>query len=180
MNNSALRLYVRSLIAEAKDKKATKKAPKKSKHSASVENRLKMIDEAGDKAALQAKINKIEEDINEVKEIKAAVPVNMHHFVTPEIISDLHDDLEKSIQDLEEKKAELEEQMKSLEESFTSVEKSIEKKGHKSKEAATKIAGAVANAKMHGAGTGPTAKQTARVKEEGLPKGYWEKNKFKK
>jgi hypothetical protein len=61
-----------------------------------------------------------------------------------------------------------------MDESFKSVEKSIEKKGHKSKEAATKIAGAIAQAKMKGAGSGPTAKQKARVKE-GLPKGYWGK-----
>jgi hypothetical protein len=54
---------------------------------------------------------------------------------------------------------------KELEESFASLEKKIEKSG-KSKEAATKIAGAVANAKMHGAGKGPTAKQKARVAEE--------------
>jgi chaperonin cofactor prefoldin len=111
MNQSALRLYVRSLIVEAKDKKATKK----SKHSASVEGRLKMIDEAGDKAALQAKINKIDEDIKEANEIKNAVPTNIGHFVAPEIISDLHDDLSKAIEELEAKKAELEEQMKGME-----------------------------------------------------------------
>jgi chaperonin cofactor prefoldin len=111
MNQSALRLYVRSLIVEAKDKKATKK----SKHSASVEGRLKMIDEAGDKAALQAKINKIDEDIKEANEIKNAVPTNIGHFVAPEIISDLHDDLAKAIEELEAKKAELEEQMKGME-----------------------------------------------------------------
>jgi len=111
MNQSALRLYVRSLIAEAKEKKAIKK----SKHNASVENRLKMIDEAGDKAALQAKINKIDEDIKEAHEIKNAIPANMNHFVDPEIIGDLHDDLAKSIEELEAKKAELEEQMKGME-----------------------------------------------------------------
>jgi flagellar biosynthesis chaperone FliJ len=80
----------------------------------------------------------------------------------------------------DDKKAEKKEKKEEdLEESFASLEKKVEKSG-KSKKAATKIAGAVANAKMHGAGSGPTAKQSARVKQEGLPKGYWEQDKYKK
>ena len=45
--------------------------------------------------------------------------------------------------------------------SFKGLVSKLEKQG-KSKEAATKIAGKVANAKMKGAGSGPTAKQKAR------------------
>ena len=45
--------------------------------------------------------------------------------------------------------------------SFDSLVAKLEKEG-KSHEAATKIAGSVANAKLHGAGSGPTAKQKAR------------------
>ena len=45
--------------------------------------------------------------------------------------------------------------------SFDSLVTKLEGQG-KSHEAATKIAGSVANAKMHGAGSGPTAKQKAR------------------
>ena len=45
--------------------------------------------------------------------------------------------------------------------SFGSLVSKLVKEG-KSKEAATKIAGSVANAKMKGAGSGPTAKQKAR------------------
>jgi hypothetical protein len=45
--------------------------------------------------------------------------------------------------------------------SFDSLVAKLEKEG-KSHESATKIAGSVANAKMHGAGSGPTAKQKAR------------------
>ena len=45
--------------------------------------------------------------------------------------------------------------------SFESLVTELEGQG-KSHEAATKIAGSVANAKMHGAGSGPTAKQKAR------------------
>jgi hypothetical protein len=47
--------------------------------------------------------------------------------------------------------------------SFGSLVSKLMKEG-KSKEAATKIAGSVANAKMKGAGSGPTAKQKARAK----------------
>lgn len=45
--------------------------------------------------------------------------------------------------------------------SFGSLVSKLVKEG-KSKEAATKIAGSIANAKMKGAGSGPTAKQKAR------------------
>jgi hypothetical protein len=45
--------------------------------------------------------------------------------------------------------------------SFGSLVSKLVRQG-KSKEAATKIAGSVANAKMKGAGSGPTAKQKAR------------------
>ncbi|MAJ16267.1 MAG: hypothetical protein CMO51_04365 [Verrucomicrobiales bacterium] len=48
--------------------------------------------------------------------------------------------------------------------SFKGLVSKLERQG-KSKEAATKIAGAVANAKMKGAGSGPTAAQKARAKK---------------
>ena len=79
-------------------------------------DRLKMIDEAGDKAALSAKINKIDEDIHEAHQIKSAIPSNINHYVDPEIVSDLMDDIDNSIKELEEKKKELQDQLKSLEE----------------------------------------------------------------
>lgn len=77
-------------------------------------DRLKMIDEAGDKAALTAKINKIDEDIKEAHDIKNAIPTNINHYVDPEIIGDLMEDMNKSIDELETKKKELEEQLKAL------------------------------------------------------------------
>ena len=55
----------------------------------SVGDRLKMIDEAGDKAALQAKIAKIDEDIKAAHDIKSAIPVDIKHFVDAEIVGDL-------------------------------------------------------------------------------------------
>lgn len=109
MNNTQIRAFVRQLIAEAKDAKKAKKVAK-----TSVGDRLKMIDEAGDKAALQAKIAKIDEDIKAAHDIKSAIPVDIKHFVDAEIVGDLMDDLADSIKELEEKKKELEEQMKGM------------------------------------------------------------------
>jgi len=112
MNEFALRLFVRNIIAEAKEnKKSTKKSAKKT----SVISRLQMIDEAGNQAALQAKINQVEKDIEEANEIKNAIPDNLGHFVDKEIIGDLHDDLANSIAELMAKKKELEEEMKGME-----------------------------------------------------------------
>ena len=104
---------VRETISESKTKKI-KNQKEKTMKSTVVGDRLKMIDEAGDKAALQAKISKIDEDIKEAQEIKASIPTNINHFVSAEIISDLMDDINESISGLENKKKELEDQMKSL------------------------------------------------------------------
>lgn len=155
MNNTQIRAFVRQLIAEAKDAKKAKKVAK-----TSVGDRLKMIDEAGDKAALQAKIAKIDEDIKEANEIKAAIPTNINHFVDPEIVGDLMDDMAKSIEELQAKKAELEDQMKGMDKpvkearfkkgtdigkpgkGFEKVAKAAEKQ-YGSKEAGKKVAGAI-------------------------------------
>jgi hypothetical protein len=53
-------------------------------------------------------------------------------------------------------------------ESFKTLQTKLQKQG-KSKAAATKIAGAIAAKKMHGAGKGPTAKQQARMDEKLKP-----------
>jgi len=76
--------------------------------------RLRMIDEAGDKAAISAKIAKIEEDIKEANDIKSAIPTNINQYVDTEIIGDLMDDMDNSIAELEAKKKELEEQLKAM------------------------------------------------------------------
>ncbi len=76
--------------------------------------RLRMIDEAGDKAAISAKIAKIEEDIKEANDIKSAIPTNINQYVDSEIIGDLMDDMDNSIAELEAKKKELEEQLKAM------------------------------------------------------------------
>jgi hypothetical protein len=127
MDNSQLRTYIRQLIIEAKEAKAKKTAPKKMKKaSSSVATRLGMIDEAGNKAALQAKIAKIEEDIKEAQEIKNAIPENISHFVAAEIISDMQDDLAASIEELQAKKAELEEQMSTMDKTVDEANKKMQ------------------------------------------------------
>ena len=62
--------------------------------------------------------------------------------------------------------------------SFDSLVSKLQSEG-KSKEAATKIAGKVANAKMHGAGSGPTAAQKARAAmyDKDGPSAYTKVNK---
>jgi predicted transcriptional regulator len=148
-----------------------------------IADRLKMIDEAGNKAAVMAKIAKIDEDIKLAQEIKSSIRVDeLKHFVTPEKVSDVLDEITESIQELEAKKKELAEQVKDmdkaakpktstkkeepkkeLEESFKQLVGKLKKKG-KSNIAANKIAGSIAAKKMQGAGSGPTAKQKARLK----------------
>ena len=126
MNESQMRAFVRQLIVEAKKDKTPKKSKKEPKNS--VGDRLRMIDEAGDKAALQAKIAKIDEDIKEANEIKSAIPENIGHFVDHEIIGDLHDDLAASIEELQAKKDELEEQMKGMEAPEKGDKKKVDEK----------------------------------------------------
>lgn len=110
-----------------------------------ITDRLKMIDEAGDKAAINAKIAKIEEDIHEAHEIMSAIPENISHYAAPEIVSDLKDDLQNSIDELEAKK-------KELQDSLTAMDKPVkEAKKKPSAGAAKKAKPAVAKkAKVDG------------------------------
>ena len=93
--------------------------------------RLRMIDEAGDKAAISAKIAKIEEDIKEANDIKSAIPTNINQYVDTEIIGDLMDDMDNSIAELEAKKKELEEQLKAMDKPAKEVKPSKAKKEKK-------------------------------------------------
>jgi len=105
-----------------------------------ITDRLKMIDEAGDKAAISAKIAKIEEDIKEANDIKNAIPTNINQYVDTEIIGDLMDDMNNSIAELEAKKKELEEQLTSMDkpvkvDKAKKAEKPAKKKSKKLNEA---------------------------------------------
>jgi len=94
-------------------------------------DRLKMIDEAGDKAALTAKINKSEEEIEEAYQIKSSIPTNINQYVDSEIIGDMMDDMDNSIAELEAKKKELEEQLKAMDKPAKEVKPSKAKKEKK-------------------------------------------------
>jgi soluble cytochrome b562 len=80
-----------------------------------ISDRLKMIDEAGDKAAIQAKIAKLEEEIREAQQIKSSIHPNMNHYVSSEIINDMREELDESIRELETRKKELENSISKVE-----------------------------------------------------------------
>lgn len=81
-----------------------------------VQERIRMIDEAGDIAAVEAKINKVEEDIQDAMRVKSALVdmAGLKYYVQPEIISDMMDDMEASIKELQDKKKEFEEAKKQM------------------------------------------------------------------
>jgi len=81
-----------------------------------IADRIKMIDEAGDIAALEAKINKVEEDIKDAMDVKSALVgmEGLKYYVSSEIISDMMDDMEASIKELQTKKKDLEDQKKAM------------------------------------------------------------------
>jgi hypothetical protein len=81
-----------------------------------IADRIKMIDEAGDIAAIEAKINKVEEDIRDAMEVKSALTgmEGLKYYVSPEIISDMMTDMESSISELQTKKKDLEDQKKTM------------------------------------------------------------------
>jgi septal ring factor EnvC (AmiA/AmiB activator) len=109
---------------------------------------------------------KVSSETNKIKELMGLIEKAPKEKKEKKANTSKHEKGETKAEEKEEhKKEEPKKKAKEIEESFASLEKKIEKTG-KSKEAATKIAGAVANAKMHGAGKGPTAKQKARVAEE--------------
>jgi ribosomal protein S13 len=92
-----------------------------------------MIDEAGDKAALEAKINKVEEDIKDAMSVKTALTSmsGLKYYVSPEIIGDMMDDMEASIKELQTKKKDLEDQKKSMDKNTKGPKKSEKKEDKK-------------------------------------------------
>jgi flagellar biosynthesis chaperone FliJ len=216
MNESALRLFVRSIITEAKENGALPKSGGKLVHLKKELAGLKKMKESlgqlqiaeGSDQSFVAEYAHMQKFVTELEKIKAAHAklaemldkqinevegkVSSETEKIKEMVGLIekaakpkekkekkgdakskHEKGESKEEEKEEHKAEPKKRVKELEESFESVEKKIEKSG-KSKEAATKIAGAIANAKMHGAGKGPTAKQKARLKESGVISGGFE------
>ena len=111
MNNSQLRAFVRQLIVEAKEAKAKK--PEFKKKKVSVSDHIKMIDEAGDKAATQAKTAEVDKMIQAIEHIKSTIG-GLEHFdkvVGANTAKTLTTDLEKSLAELNKKKEELTKQV---------------------------------------------------------------------
>jgi len=94
-----------------------------------IADRIKMIDEAGDIAALEAKVNKVEEDIKDAMAVKTALTSmeGLKYYVSPEIISDMMDDMEVSIKELQTKKKDLEDQKKAMAKNTKGPKKSEKK-----------------------------------------------------
>jgi hypothetical protein len=98
-----------------------------------IADRIKMIDEAGDIAALEAKVNKVEEDIRDAMSVKTALSSmeGLKYYVSPEIISDMMDDMEVSIKELQTKKKDLEDQKKAMAKNTKGPKKSEKKEDKK-------------------------------------------------
>lgn len=98
-----------------------------------IADRIKMIDEAGDIAALEAKIRKVEEDIKDAMSVKSALTSmdGLKYYVSSEIISDMMDDMEASIKELHAKKKDLEDQKKTMAKNTKGPKKSEEKEEKK-------------------------------------------------
>lgn len=94
-----------------------------------IADRIKMIDEAGDIAALEAKIKKVDEDIKDAMSVKTALTSmdGLKYYVSPEIIGDMMDDMEASIKELQTKKKDLEDQKKTMDKNSKGPKKSEKK-----------------------------------------------------
>jgi len=185
MNPSALRLFVRSILTEAVEKKEQES---KKKEIGLPKSSGKLVDLKKELAALK----QMRDELQAAKFAEKTASTEVEFANLAKFASELdkikaggvalEGRIEAKIKELEAKveseknkiremigiapkkgQEKMVDESEELEESFTSVEKKIEKSG-KSKTAATKIAGAIANKKMQGAGKGPTAKQKARAK----------------
>jgi hypothetical protein len=98
-----------------------------------IADRIKMIDEAGDIAAIEAKINKVEEDIQDAMDVKSSLVsmAGLKYYVSPEIVSDMMDDMEVSIKELQTKKKDLEDQKKAMAKNTKGPKKSEDKEDKK-------------------------------------------------
>ena len=182
MNSSALRLFVRSILAEAKEKETKPKEaglPKSSGKLVDLKKELTALKQMRDElqaakfaektASTEVEFANLSKFAAELDKIKAG-GVALEGKIEAKI-KELEEKIESEKNKIREmigiapKKGQekMVDESEELEESFKSLEKKIEKQG-KSEKAATKIAGAIANKKMHGAGKGPTAKQKARAK----------------
>jgi hypothetical protein len=101
-----LRLMVKKMIAEA------------------VSHRIAQIDEAGDIAANEAKMARIEQEAKKANSVKGLMEkINLSHYLGEKLYAKVMEEMDKSIQEYEGAKLELEEKM--------SGPKDADKKGKK-------------------------------------------------
>jgi hypothetical protein len=191
MNEFALRLFIRSLITEAKenpkDTKDTKdtKLPKSSGKLMDLKKELAALEQYRDEiqvAKFAEQTASTEIQFADLAKFKKELDAIKEKGIK------LESDLEAKIEEVKAKIDAQKDKIKELmgmpvkdgqepmvDETFKSTEKKIEKnirssekkKGESTKgaaEYAKKVAGKIAQEKAHGAGTGPTAKQKTKMK----------------
>ncbi len=182
MNITEIRTIINQVIEEAKkDGKLPKSGGKLVHLKKELASLKKMkeslgqynINESEEPVAEYAHLQKFVNELNKVKAASAKLSETLDAHIS-EVESKIKEETQKikemiGLAEPAKKKVKKEEGKKEeMEESFQGLVKKIEK-GGKSEKYATKVAGAVAAAKMKGAGSGPTKKQKARLKEEEDP-----------
>ena len=89
-----LRIMVKNMIAEA------------------VSHRIKAIDEAGDIAANEAKITRVEQEAKKANSVKELMDkVNLSHYIGEKLYAKVMEEMDKSINEYDNARLELEEKM---------------------------------------------------------------------
>jgi hypothetical protein len=102
--NTKLRDLIKKMITEA------------------VSHRIQSIDEAGDIAANEAKITRLDEELKKASKIAEVLEkVNLEHYIGEKLYSKVKEEMAKSIQEYEDAKMQLEEKKSSKETSMKDV-----------------------------------------------------------
>jgi len=110
--NTKLRDLIKKMIAE------------------SVSPRIRAIDEAGDTAANEAKITRLDEELKKASKIAELLEkVNLQHYVGEKLYEKVKEEMAKSIQEYEDAKMQLEEKKSSEKTAMKKVEKKDDKEG---------------------------------------------------
>jgi hypothetical protein len=110
--NTKLRSLIKKMIAEG------------------VSPRIRTIDEAGDIAANEAKITRLDEELKKASKIAEVLEkVNLEHYIGEKLYSKVKEEMAKSIQEYEDAKMQLEEKKAGKETAMKKVEKKDDKGG---------------------------------------------------
>jgi len=110
--NTKLRDLIKKMIAEA------------------ASHRIQSIDEAGDIAANEAKITRLDEELKKASKIAEVLEkVNLEHYIGEKLYSKVKEEMAKSIQEYEDAKMQLEEKKSSEKTAMKKVEKKDDKEG---------------------------------------------------